>query len=80
MRKHLFFLKCSSVAVKVVAWILLFLGIVGAVTLFSGGVPSNPRWMGVVILVFYSFLFLFLFLVAKIADILIKVINEIDKG
>ena len=80
MRKYIFFLKCSSVVVKVAAWIFLFLGIVGSVALFLGVGPGNPRWMGVVILVFYLFLFSLLFLIAKIADILVKVINEIDKG
>ena len=79
MRKYIFFLKCSSVAVKVAAWIFLFLGIVGTVTLFSGAGQGNPRWMGVVVLVFYSFLFSFLFLIAKIADILVKIINTIQK-
>ena len=66
--------------VKVAAWIFLALGILGSVTLFSGAVAGNPRWMGAVILVSYSFLFAFLFLIAKLADILVKVINEIDKG
>jgi len=79
MRKYIFFLKCSSIVVKVVAWIFLTLGVVGSVTLFSGGVPNNPRWVGAVVLVFYSFLFAFLFLIAKIADILVKVINAVDK-
>lgn len=79
MRKYIFFLTCSSVVVKVAAWIFLFLGVVGAVTLFSGAGQGNPRWMGIVILVFYLFLFLLLFLIAKIADILVKIINTIQK-
>jgi len=79
MRKYIFFLKCSSVVVKIAAWIFLFLGMVGAVTVFLGRVPGNPRWMGIVVLIFYLFLFSLLFLIAKIADILVKVINAIQK-
>jgi hypothetical protein len=80
VRKYIFFLKCSSVAVKVAAWIFLFLGIIGAVTLFSGASQDNPRWMGAVILIFYSFLFGLLFLIAKIADILVQIISATDES
>ncbi len=79
MRKHIFFLKCSSIVIKIVAWILLTLGIIGAVTLFSGGIQGNPRWTGFVVLVFYLFLFWVLFLIAKISDILIQIINSAQK-
>jgi hypothetical protein len=79
MREHLGFLKISSVAVKTVAWILLFLGIFGGVSLFLGAVPGNPRWMGIIVLAFYLFLFFVLFLIAKLADILVKIINETKK-
>ena len=79
MREHLGFLKVSSAVVKIAAWIFLFLGILGGVSLFSGSIPGNPRWMGIMILVFYTFIFFFLFIVAKIADILGKIINEIHK-
>ena len=79
MREHLGFLKVSSAVVKVAAWIFLFLCIVGGISLISGAVPGNPRWMGIVILVIYTFFFFFLFLIAKIADLLIKIINEIKK-
>jgi len=65
--------------VKIAAWIILFLGISGAASLFLGSLPNQPRWVGVLVLVFYSFLFLFLILVAKLADILVKVINTIQK-
>ncbi len=79
MREHLGFLKVSSAVVKIAAWIFLFLGIVGGTSLILGAVPGNPRWMGIVILVFYTFMFFFFFLIAKIADLLVKVINEIKK-
>ena len=79
MREHLGFLKTSSAVVKIAAWIFLLLGLLGGVSITLGFVPNNPRWMGLVILAIYAFLFFFLFLIAKIADLLIKIINEIKK-
>jgi len=79
MREHLGFLKASSVVVKIAAWIFLLLGLLGGISIALGVVPGNPRWMGVVIIAVYAFLFFFLFLMAKIADLLIKIINEIKK-
>jgi hypothetical protein len=79
MRKYIFPLKFSSVAVKIAAWIVLFLGIMGSVSIFTGAVPGNPRWMGFVILTAYIFFFSVLFLIAKIADILVKIINAVQK-
>jgi hypothetical protein len=77
MREHLGFLKFSSAVVKVTAWIFLFLGLLGGASLFLGAVPGSPRWMGIIILAFYVFVFLFLLFTAKIADLLVWVINEI---
>ncbi|MBU0503867.1 MAG: hypothetical protein ABH882_02020, partial [Candidatus Omnitrophota bacterium] len=79
MREHLGFLKTSSVVVKIAAWVFLFLGLTGGISLFFGVIPGNPRWMGAVILVIYSFFFLFFYLVARLADLLIQVIKEIKK-
>ena len=79
MREHLGFLKVSSVVVKIAAWFFLCLGILGGVSLLLGKVPGNPRWMGIVILAVYAFMFFFFFLIAKIADLLVKVIDEIKK-
>ncbi|MDD2689295.1 MAG: hypothetical protein PHT41_03990 [Candidatus Omnitrophica bacterium] len=79
MREHLGFLKTSSAVVKIAAWIFLALGLIGGLSLLWGLIPENPRWMGLVILAVYSFLFFFLYLIAKIADLLIKIINEIKK-
>jgi len=79
MREHLGFLKTSSAVVKIAAWIFLFLGLVGGISVLLGAVPGNPRWMGVAILAGYIFLFFFFYLIAKIADLLIKIINEIKK-
>jgi len=79
MREHLGFLKVSSAVVKVAAWIFLFFGFLGGVYILLGAVPGNPRWMGIVVMVVYAFMFFFFFLIAKIADLLVKVINEIKK-
>lgn len=79
MREHLGFLKISSVVVKIASWIFLFLGILGGVSIILGLVPGNPRWSGIIILAVYAFAFFFFYLIAKIADLLIKIINEIKK-
>lgn len=79
MREHLGFLKTSSSVVKIAAWIFLFFGVIGGLTILSGRVPGNPRWMGLIVLAMYVFFFFFFFLIAKIADLLIKIINEIKK-
>lgn len=79
MREHLGFLKTSSAVVKTAAWVFLFLGVIGGISILLGLVPGNPRWMGAIVLVIYAFFFFFFFLIAKIADLLIKIINEIKK-
>jgi len=79
MREHLGFLRTSSVVVKTAAWIFLFLGVIGGVSIILGLVPGNPRWMGVIVLAIYAFAFFFFYLIAKIADLLTKIINEIKK-
>lgn len=79
MREHLGFLKVSSTVVKITAWIFLLLGLLGGISVIMGKVPGNPPWKGVLILVVYVFSFFFLYLIAKIADLLIKIINEVKK-
>ena len=79
MREHLGFLKTSSTVVKLAAWVFLVLGIIGGVSIMMGLVPPNPRWTGIIVLVLYAFFFFFFFLIAKMADLLIKIINEIKK-
>lgn len=78
MHEHLGFLRASSAVVKTAAWIFLFLGIVGGVAILAGMVPGYQWWWGAVLLALYSFLFFFLYLIAKIADLLTKIINQIQ--
>jgi len=79
MREHLGFLKVSSAVVKVAAWIFLLLGVVGGISILLGLAPQSPRWSGLAVLAIYSFAFFFFYLIAKIADLLIKIINEVKK-
>ena len=79
MREHLGFLKVSSVVVKIAAWIFLVLGAVGGVSVILGSTPGNPRWVGLIILGVYAFVFFLLFLIARLADLLIKIINDLKK-
>ncbi|MEI6631174.1 MAG: hypothetical protein WCL25_00995 [bacterium] len=79
MREHLGFLKISSLVVKIAAWVFLSLGLIGGVSVMLGLVPGNPRWMGAIVLAMYVFFFFFFYFIAKIADLLIKIINEIKK-
>jgi len=79
MREHLGFLKTSSAAVKVAAWIFLFFGIVGSIYIFLGKIADKTFLDGFVNLAVSIFFFFFLYIIAKIADLLIKIINEIKK-
>lgn len=79
MREHLGFLKTSSAVVKVAAWIFLFLGASSGVAIILKKVPGYSSWMGLGVLAIYVFFFFFFYLIAKIADLLIKIINEIKK-
>lgn len=79
MREHLGFLQTSSTVVKIAAWIFLFLGLIGGISILLGLVPGNPRWMGLIVLAIYAFMFFFFYLIAKISDLLTKIINEIHE-
>ncbi|HTZ11715.1 MAG TPA: hypothetical protein VMD04_05025 [Candidatus Margulisiibacteriota bacterium] len=81
MQEHLGFLKASSAVVKIAAWIFLLLGLLGGFSTLFSLIPGNPypRWMGLILIAIYAFLFFFLFLIAKIADLLVKIIKEIKK-
>lgn len=79
MKENLGFLRISSVVVKIAAWIFLFLGCVGGISIIIGKNTGSPAWMGLFVLAIYVFIFFFLFLIAKISDLLIKIINEIKK-
>ena len=79
MRQQLGFLKVSSAVVKVAAWIFLLLGISGSILIVAGKVPDKSILEGLINLAVAVFFFFFFFLTAKIADLLIKIINEIKK-
>jgi hypothetical protein len=79
MREHLVFLETSSAAVKLAAWIFLFLGIAGGALIIFGRLPGKTMQDAVINIAMSVFLFFFLYLIAKIADLLIKIINEIKK-
>ena len=79
MREHLGFLRASSAVVKVAAWIFLLLGTASGVAIIFKKVPGYSVWMGIVTLTAYIFFFFFFYLIAKIADLLIKIINEVKK-
>ena len=79
MREHLGFLRTSSVVVKVAAWIFLLIGIFGAMSIFlkeSTGYSRLTIVFGSALYIFFFFLF---YIIAKIADLLVKIINEIKK-
>ena len=79
MHEHLGFLKVSSVVVKVAAWFFLCLSILASVSLLFGIVPVDARWMGIIISVGYVFMFFFFFLIARMADLLVKISNDLKK-
>ncbi len=79
MREHLGFLKLSSVVVKIAAWIFLLIGLFLLTSPFflkGSGYPKKILLFYSAIYIFFFFLF---FLIAKIADLLGKIINEIKK-
>ncbi len=79
MREHLGFLKTSSAVVKVAAWIFLLFGVFSFISLFIGRTSGYPRLVLVFGSAIYVFFFFLFFLIAKIADLLVKIINEIKK-
>ncbi len=79
MHNQLGFLKISSLVVKIFAWFFLFFGVLGGLSIVFSASPGSSRWMGAIVLVIYAFFFFLLFLIAKIVDLLIRIINEIKK-
>ena len=79
MREHLGFLKTSSAAVKVAAWIFLFLGLFGSAYIFLGKVAGKSVVDGLVNLMVAVFFFFLFYIIAKIADLLVKIIHEIHE-
>jgi hypothetical protein len=80
MRRQISFLKVSSAAVKVAAWIFLLLGSVSSIFIMLGSAGQEiPRLMGPVVLIIYVVVFFFLHLVAGIADLLLKLSEQCKK-
>ncbi|MFH1458428.1 MAG: hypothetical protein ABIG31_04595 [Candidatus Omnitrophota bacterium] len=79
MREHLGFLKTSSAVVKVAAWIFLFFGIFGSIYIFLGKVMGKSAVDGLVNLMVAVFFFFLFYIIAKIADLLVKIIHEIHE-
>lgn len=79
MREHLGFLKTSSTIVKIAAWIFLLLGILSGIYTILGRMPGKTPVDGMIVLVQSAVTFFVLYIIAKIAELLIKIINEIKK-
>jgi hypothetical protein len=79
MREHLGFLKTSSMVVKVAAWVFLFLGVIGSIYIFVGKVAGKSALYGLANLLISTFFFFLFYIIAKIADLLIKIIHEIHE-
>jgi len=79
MREHLGFLRTSSAVVKIAAWVFLLLGLVGLASLFLQNVALEQRLINLSAAALYVLFFFLLFLIAKIADLLIKIINTLHK-
>jgi hypothetical protein len=77
MREDLKLLKISSTILKVAAWIFLFLGLSGGLSVLLGRVPEYPQWLGLVLAAAYAFIFFVLFIIAKVVELLIKVIDKL---
>jgi uncharacterized RDD family membrane protein YckC len=76
MQQHITFLKVSSVIVKISAWIILFLGVIVAISSFSGIMGSElPRWVGLIVMAVYTFASFILFLISKITEILVDIVE-----
>ena len=78
MRENSRFLKISSAILKVAAWIFLFLGLSGGLSVLLGRVPEFPQWIGVFLAVAYSFIFFVLYIIAKIEELLINIIDRLE--
>lgn len=79
MKEHLGFLKVSSAVVKIAAWIFLFLSIINNIVIALGKVEGKGPTDALVNIVISVFLFFFLYIIAKIAELLMLIINEIHE-
>jgi hypothetical protein len=79
MREHIEFFKISSAVVKIVAWIFLFLGFLAGLSIMLGFVPGSPRVFGLGVWALYGFFFFLFILITKIADVVVTLIEHVEK-
>lgn len=79
MREDLKLLKISSAVLKVAAWIFLFLGLSSGLSILLGRVPEYPQLLGLVLAAGWAFIFFVLYIIAKVVELLMKVIDKLEK-
>jgi hypothetical protein len=74
------FLKTSSAVIKIAAWIFLLLGCAASIFIVLGLTGQDmPRYAGPLVLIVYVLIFFFLQLVAGMADLLLKLYQQLKK-
>jgi hypothetical protein len=76
--QRLRFLRVSSLIVKIVGCIFLLLGLFAGLSIIFGASPALSRWTGILVILIYGFVCFFFYFVSKIADILTKVIIDLE--
>ncbi len=79
MNENTRFLKTSSAILKVAAWIFLFFGLSGGLSVFLGRMPEFPRWAGIVLAGIYSFVFFVLYVIVRLVELLLEIINKSEE-
>lgn len=77
MHEHLGFLRVTSTMVKVAAWCFLFFGVIGGSSILLGLVPEYSPGKGIIVFLVFGLLYCFLYILARISDLLIKIIQAI---
>ncbi len=78
MREYLGFLKVTSVILKTLAWVFLALGFISGTSILFGFLREYPRMMGLAMIIGYAFPFFIFIVIAKIEDVLIRIIETIN--
>ena len=81
MEKTYKFLGTAATIFKVLAWILLTLGVIFSFSIFIvGGTPETPRITGVIILLGGLMYFLIAFTASEVITLLLDLKNKLEKG